>query len=182
MSKPMIPSPLVLAFFAAVSACYAPSAGADDMPQPQSMTIDASLPKAQADAEVLAARRFYAFWNTGDTSYLDAAIGPSFTDRTLPKGRPQGPEGPAFASKNFRAAVPDLSCEVQQLVIAGDRAVAHLRFRGHFTGTFNGRAGSGQAVDFIATDLLRVQGGRITDNWHIEDNLTLLQQLGVVAP
>ena len=24
--------------------------------------------------------------------------------------------------------------------------------------------------------------GRIADNWHIEDNLTLLQQLGVVAP
>jgi hypothetical protein len=27
---------------------------------------------------------------------------------------------------------------------------------------------------------LRVQDGRITDNWHIEDNLTLMQQLGIV--
>lgn len=39
--------------------------------------------------------------------------------------------------------------------------------------------GQGQTVDFIATDLLKVTNGRITDNWHIEDNLTLLSQMGV---
>jgi predicted ester cyclase len=99
----------------------------------------------------------------------------------LPAGRPQGPDGPAFASKSFRTAVPDLSCEVQQFIVAGDRVVAHLRFQGHFTGIFKDRKGAGQAVDFIATDILRVQDGHITDNWHLEDNLALLQQLGVVA-
>ena len=37
-------------------------------------------------------------------------------------------------------------------------------------------------MDFIATDIYRVAGGRIAENWHIEDNLTLLTQLGVVTP
>jgi hypothetical protein len=32
---------------------------------------------------------------------------------------------------------------------------------------------------FSATDLVKVENGRITDNWHIEDNLTLLHQMGV---
>jgi len=36
-------------------------------------------------------------------------------------------------------------------------------------------------VDFIATDILRVRDGRITDNWHLEDNLTFLQQIGMVT-
>jgi len=27
----------------------------------------------------------------------------------------------------------------------------------------------------------RIVDGRITDNWHLKDNLTFLQQLGVVA-
>ncbi|WP_437730621.1 ester cyclase [Sorangium sp. So ce1335] len=181
MRKPILISALSLSLFVAASACYVQGADAEDLPAPRSTVVDASLSKAQADAEILAARRFYAFWNTGETRYLDAAIAPTFTDRTLPKGRPQGPPGPAFASKSFRAAVPDLSCEVEQLLVAGDRVVAHLRFRGHFTGTFGDRKGAGQAIDFIATDILRVQDGRITDNWHIEDNLTLFQQLGVVA-
>jgi hypothetical protein len=26
---------------------------------------------------------------------------------------------------------------------------------------------------------VKVENGRITDNWHIEDNLTLLKQMGV---
>lgn len=182
MNKPILTCVLSLSLLAVLSAHGAQDASADDLPRPEVTTIDASLPRAQADAAILAARRFYAFWNTGEQRHLDAAIAPSFTDRTLPRGRPQGPTGPAFASRNFRAAVPDLTCEITQLIVAGDRVVAHLRFRGHFTGTFGERKGTGQTVDFLATDILRVQGGRITDNWHIEDNLTLLQQLGVVAP
>ena len=55
-----------------------------------------------------------------------------------------------------------------------------MRFQGHFTGHLGKTVGKGQAVDFIATDLLRIQNGLITDNWHIEDNLTLLQQMGIV--
>ncbi|MDB5988637.1 MAG: hypothetical protein JWQ10_40, partial [Herbaspirillum sp.] len=38
----------------------------------------------------------------------------------------------------------------------------------------------GQIIDFQAFDLYRVADGRITDNWHLEDNLTLLQQMGIV--
>jgi hypothetical protein len=40
--------------------------------------------------------------------------------------------------------------------------------------------GMGQQGDFIATDILAVQGDRITDNWHLEDNLTFLQQIGLM--
>ena len=56
-----------------------------------------------------------------------------------------------------------------------------MTFAGHFTGTFGTTKGDGQPVSFIATDLLRIRNGRITDNWHIEDNLTLLQQMGIAA-
>jgi len=67
------------------------------------------------------------------------------------------------------------------MILTGDRVVVHLHFKGHFTGQFNGRTGQGQIVDFIATDIYRVRDGRITDNWHIEDNLTLLRQMGVIG-
>ena len=70
---------------------------------------------------------------------------------------------------------------VTQRLVVGDRVVSHLRFTGHFTGTFQALQGEGQAVDFIATDILRVHDGRITDNWHLEDNLTFLKQIGIVT-
>ena len=43
------------------------------------------------------------------------------------------------------------------------------------------RQGDGRAIDFIATDIYRIANGRIAENWHLEDNLTLLQQLGAVG-
>jgi predicted ester cyclase len=142
--------------------------------------VDAkAIPSAQRDATVKAAKAFYQFWNTGDAALLKAAIAPNFTDHTLPPGRPQGPQGPAFASEHFRAAVPDLSVEVRKMVVADNYVTVHMEFKGHFTGTFGKTHGQGQAIDFIATDLLKVTNGRVTDNWHIEDNLTLLSQMGV---
>jgi len=149
--------------------------------EPHILVVDKSLPKQQANAQIIAARTYDTFWTTGDEAQARAALAANFTDRTLPAGRPQGIDGPLAASKVFHAAVPDVQASVEQMIVAGDRVVAHLHFTGHFTGTFNGMQGKGQTVDFIATDIYRIQDGKIIDNWHLEDNLTFLQQLGVVA-
>ena len=141
--------------------------------------ITASPAKAKQNAIVAAAKAFYQFWNDGDAAHLKSALSPSFTDRTLPPGRPQGPQGPSFASKKFRAAVPDLRVEVKKMIVAGDYVTVHMEFTGHFTGEFGHSKGNGQSINFIATDLLKVTDGLVTDNWHIEDNLTLLSQMGV---
>jgi len=142
--------------------------------------IHSTRSKAEARTEA-AARHFYAFWNTGEDAELKAAIAPDFTDHTLPDSRPQGPEGPAFASKNFRAAVPDLSVEVSKMILSGDYVTVHMVFRGHFSGNFGKTQGTGQPIEFIATDLLKITKGKVSDNWHIEDNLGLLKQMGVVS-
>lgn len=168
---------LLLASLALSAAHAAPPA---PLLSPRVQIVDAALPPAQAAASVLAARRYATFWSNGDEALARAALAPGFTDRTLPPGRAQGLPGPLAASRFVRAAVPDLQAEIEQLIVSGDRAVVHLRFRGHFSGSFLGVQGSGQAVDFIATDIYRIADGRIADNWHIEDNLAFLRQLGVL--
>lgn len=149
--------------------------------QPETLIVDRSLPQQTLAAEILAARRYDTFWDKGDEALARAALASDFIDNTLPTGRPQGVAGVLKASSAFRGAVPDLRCEVRQMIVAGDRVVAHLHFTGHFTGTFMGKAGRGQQIDFIATDIYRVADGRIVEDWHLEDNLTFLQQIGVVA-
>lgn len=158
------------------TSAWADSPARDDLPAPAHVSAATGTERV-----VLAARRYAAFWNTGDARFAKAALSPAFVDRTLPAGRAQGPTGPLDASKAFRAAVPDLRAEIEDLVVAGDRVAVHLHFRGSFTGTFQGVRGAGQAVDFQAFDLYRVDAdGRIAENWHLEDNLTLLQQLGAI--
>ncbi len=148
--------------------------------QPTTLIVDHSISEAQSKAQSLAARRYYTFWNTGDAAFAKAALAENFKDLNLPKGRPQGPGGPLKASKHFREAVPDLKVQVTEMLIVGDRVIGRLHFTGHFTGKFMGEQGKGQAIDFSAVDIYRISQGKIIENWHLEDNLTLLQQLGVV--
>jgi predicted ester cyclase len=158
-----------------------PAFADDDLVQAREIIADPSLPPAQRDATLLAARRYATFWHTGDARYARAALAPAFTDRTLPPGRAQGVPGPLAASQFVRTAIPDLQADLQQMIVAGDRVTMHYRFHGHFTGQWATTQGKGQTVDFIATDIYRIADGKIADNWHIEDNLTLMQQLGLVA-
>jgi len=149
---------------------------------PLELVVASGMAQPQRTMLLDTARLFYQFWNTGDTATLNQAVSPNFTDHDLPPGRPQGPTGPAFAIRQFKAIVPDLQCDVTQQIIAQDRVISHLRFRGHFNGSLGNLKGQGQAIDFVATDILRIEDGHITDNWHIEDNLTFLRQIGAVAP
>ena len=158
-----------------------PAWAADDLVKAQEVIVDPSLPPAQRDAEIQAARRYATFWHTGDERHARAALAAGFTDRTLPPGRAQGVPGPLAASRFVRTAIPDLQADLRQLIVAGDRVTVHYRFHGHFTGKWGNKQGQGQAIDFIATDIYRIADGKIADNWHIEDNLTLMRQLGLVA-
>jgi predicted ester cyclase len=148
--------------------------------KPDVVIIASGMPATQQSMLKATARAFYVFWNTNDAQILNSVISPEFTDRDLPSGRPQGPTGPLFANTQFRKAVPDLHCEVTQQIIAGDRVVSNLRFTGHFTGKFVAIQGTGQKIDFVATDILRIDKGKITDNWHLEDNLKFMQQIGAI--
>lgn len=156
---------------------YSPAGASENLPVPLHIAVAGD--KQQTDASVLAARRYAAFWNTGDPAYASAALAPSFKDPTLPTGRAQGIAGPLQASQAFRTAVPDLTAEISDMVVAGDRVAVHLRLKGHFTGLFRDVAGKGQVIDFQAFDLYRIQGGQIVENWHLEDNLGLMQQMGI---
>jgi predicted ester cyclase len=173
-------SALALALATPAVAAKVDDATALAIAKPHELVVASDIPAARREAMLRPVDAFYGFWINGSPKLLAQALSPKFIDHTLPPGRPQGPSGPAAASKGFLGAVPDLKMAVVQRLVVGDRVVSHLRFTGHFTGRFKDVQGKGQPIDFIATDILRVQDGKVTDNWHLEDNLTFLQQIGVV--
>jgi len=57
------------------------------------------------------------------------------------------------------------------MIVAGDYVTVHIDVHWPFHRQARCETqGKGQPIAFIATDLVRVEDGRITDNWHIEDN------------
>jgi predicted ester cyclase len=175
----LIQSTLTASILASMSLATPALAGA--VPSIKEIIHPAKTSVEKQKSGIKAATAFAGFWNSGDATLLDDALSPDFIDRTLPPGRPQGRKGPIFASTNFRKAVPDLSVTVEKIVVAGDYVTVHMVFDGHFTGIFGSTTGKGQAIHFIATDLYHIKDGLIAENWHIEDNLTLLTQMGVAS-
>ena len=167
--------------FIALFAAAAVASAEETLPTPRSIILTDGQEQA-GQPVILAARRYAAFWNTGEASFAEAELAQNFVDRTLPSGRLQGIKGVLEASKDFRAAIPDLRAEIEELLVVNDRAVVRYNFTGHFTGSFKDLKGDGREISFRAVDIYRVQGGQISDNWHLEDNLSLMQQLGVVKP
>ena len=108
--------PILAAMLAALPAC-----ADEQLVSAQYVIVDPSLPPAQRDAEIQAARRYATFWHTGDERHARAALAAGFTDRTLPPGRAQGVPGPLAASRFVRTAIPDLQADLRQMIVAGDR-------------------------------------------------------------
>ena len=154
----------------------------DGLVQPGTVHLGDSSVEASRPV-VLRAQQLYSFWNTGDATWLELAVDDSFLDRTLPEGRPQGTEGPIAASEQFRAAVPDLACTLDDLYVTGDTFTARLTFTGHFTGVSSGVQGDGRPIEFGAIDIQHIgASGRIVEDWHLEDTLTFQQQAGLLPP
>lgn len=63
--------------------------------KPQLLIVDKSLSPAAVAALLKPVDALYGFWSNGSLALLRQAISPSFVDRALPPGRPQGPSGPA---------------------------------------------------------------------------------------
>ena len=92
--------------------------------QPKQLIVDNSLPQAKLKTNEAVAREYASFWNTGNETLARNALAAGFIDKTPPEGRKQGPEGAILASRAFRAAVPDLRCDVEQILF---QAIAWFR-------------------------------------------------------
>jgi predicted SnoaL-like aldol condensation-catalyzing enzyme len=69
---------------------------------------------------------------------------------------------------------------VQDIIAEGDRVVVRWRNSGSHTGEFLGAPPTGRPFDFAGIDVYRIENDRMAEHWHVVDQLTLLQQLGLL--
>jgi hypothetical protein len=76
---------LVLAA-ALVMACFASGMARSEepLPQPGNIHVASALSEHDAQELMIPARRYFAFWNTGDERYAQEALADNFADLNLP--------------------------------------------------------------------------------------------------
>jgi predicted ester cyclase len=124
-------------------------------------------------------RRFYdEVLTQKNLAVLDELAGDPYVSHDLPSD----PVALKRFIGGFHSAFPDGHTTIGQMIAEGDTVAVRLTFRGTHTGDFQGIAPTGKAVTVPAMDMYRLADGKIVEHWGGPNQLSLLQQLGVIPP
>jgi steroid delta-isomerase-like uncharacterized protein len=127
------------------------------------------------------ARRMYDLINAGDIDAFGDLLADDFVEHEELPGLSPSRDGVKTFFRLQLAAFPDLRMDVQDIVADGSKVVARVRYTGTQQGDFQGMPATGKSVDVQLVDIFAFDGeGRVREHWGVLDQLTLLQQLGIV--
>ena len=81
--------------------------------------------------------------------------------------------------KSYYTAFPDYKHEIENIFASGDYVVAKLKYTGTQTATFMEIPSTGKKIKYKGIFIFKILNGQIVESWGIEDDLTMMQQLGL---
>lgn len=80
----------------------------------------------------------------------------------------------------FHAAFSPLRFTIEDVVAEDDKVVVRWTNSGTDSGGFMGMPATGKEFGIAGIDIHVVRDGRLAEHWHVVDQLTQLQQMGVI--
>ena len=84
------------------------------------------------------------------------------------------------ALKGWHQAFSDISIVPEKLIAEGDLVTVYWIARGTNTGTGNGLPATGKKAELAGITIWRIVDGKIKEEWSAFDQLSLMQQLGLL--
>ncbi len=120
-------------------------------------------------------------FNQGDWAAVDQLFAFDYIDHDRARAAlPPGPECVKQAWRMFRAAFPDLTGTIEDMVAEGDKVAVRATMRGTHQGELLGIPPTGRQVTVTLIDINRIEAGTFVERWAETDMLGLLHQLGAV--
>jgi steroid delta-isomerase-like uncharacterized protein len=113
---------------------------------------------------------------------LDELVAEDFVELDPLPGQEQGREGLKQILAMFFAAFPDLRWTVEEDAAEGDKLWSRFTWRGTHRGDFLGIPATGNQVEVNGVVIDRIVEGKMVDSRILMNELSLMQQLGVVPP
>jgi steroid delta-isomerase-like uncharacterized protein len=85
------------------------------------------------------------------------------------------------ALKGWHQAFPNLAIVPEKLIAEGDLVTIYWIARGTNTGTGNGLPATGKKAELAGITIWRIVNGKIKEEWSAFDQLSLMQQLGLLS-
>jgi steroid delta-isomerase-like uncharacterized protein len=126
-------------------------------------------------------KRYYEeVWGKGDHGVEAALVAPDLVDHMPMPGQPQGIEGHRQTLDMIVGAFPDRKFSYHDFIAEGDKVVGHWTMAATHAGALMGLPASGKPVKMSGIDITRWRNGKLVEMWHIEDIMTMMQQIGAI--
>ena len=119
-------------------------------------------------------------WSQGNVELIDELYASDFICHFLIGPDWVGPTGVKDRVISHRAAFPDWTEEVEQLIAEGDFVVVRFRASGTNEGSFRGSPPTGRRVSISEVAIYRIADGKIAEQWGFPDLLKMHRQLGLI--
>lgn len=129
-----------------------------------------------------AVKRFYdEVMGKGDMKAIDALVADNFVDHFTPDPKiPGNKAGLTQVMTAMRTAFPDLQMTIDDIIAKGDKVWVYSTMRGTNKGEFMGMPATGKKVEVKGVDIVRFENGKAAEHWGLNDDYTMMQQLGVI--
>ena len=125
-------------------------------------------------------RRFFEIMNQGDLDQLQEVCDTGLKWHGGSMGDFNGSEAALQMAKGFFAAFPNMQTTIDLILAEGDKVAAHFTSRGTHGGDLMGIGPTGKAVTIAGLAHYRIANGKIAEEWHMQDSLGMLQQVGAI--
>ncbi|MBI1879025.1 MAG: ester cyclase [Chloroflexi bacterium] len=125
-------------------------------------------------------RRIYEVFNTGNLALAQELITADAIDHQAMPGQEQGLAGFKQIVTMLRTAFPDLQVTAEDMIAEGDKVVGRWTMRGTHKGEFMGITATGKSFTMTGIDIIRFAGDKAVEHWGNQDDLGMMQQLGVM--
>jgi steroid delta-isomerase-like uncharacterized protein len=117
-------------------------------------------------------------WSKGNMAAVDGLMSVDFVWLNAPPGGASDREGFKQFQAGALGAFSGMKCVVEDMVAEGDKVAVRWTWSGKHTGDYMGMAPTGKQVTMTGVSIIRVVGGKITEEWDESDNLGFMTQLG----
>ena len=126
-------------------------------------------------------RRYYdEVLNAGNLGVIDELAVENYVENDPFPGQGNGRSDLKQRAATLLEAFSPCTFTIEDIVAEGDRVVARWRSSGTHSGSFLGMPATHHSYTIAGIDIHRLSAGRLAEHWHVVDQLSQLQQLGVL--
>lgn len=130
------------------------------------------------DPKALVERFYFEVWNQADESAAREILADDFGFRGSLGPGDSGVDGFIDYMRAVHGCLGNYRCEIEELIIAGNKAAARMRFSGIHKGTFYGVPPTKRKIAWIGAAFFTCSADRIVDLWVLGDVDGLKHRLG----